>query len=254
MDLKGNRASIDDFLAGRCGRAPAPGDVLAFSGTSAVDRFIQKATWSRISHVGILLQPGPGKPLSLLEATGLGVTVTPVGDALEGYRADHTCFYLPLGEPVRASLLPTTLSAYYAQNAANRYNYAGVAAAGLYDLENPLFHLLMDHLGHQFQVARVANWWSNLGEKLWQQVFGLDPSYRRLFCSQLVTGALLAAQILLPGPPDPRLVVPVQVCRFQIYGGAYQLNGELMQDAFRWGAAPLEADEGVTVGDDEVRP
>ncbi|MES1206424.1 MAG: hypothetical protein ABUS79_10845 [Pseudomonadota bacterium] len=147
MDLTAVGGSIDDFLAGRCGRAPAPGDVLAFSGTSPVDRFIQKATLSKISHVGILLQPAEGQPLSLLEATGLGVTVTPVADALARYRDDHTCFFLPLGEPIRAPLLPATLAAYYAQNAGNKYNYAGVAAVGLYDLENPLFHLLMEHLG-----------------------------------------------------------------------------------------------------------
>ncbi|MFL5306970.1 MAG: hypothetical protein ACJ8F1_17270 [Polyangia bacterium] len=254
MDLSVVGGSIDDFLAGRCGRAPAPGDVLAFHGTSPVDRFIQKATVSKISHVGILLQPAPAQPLSLLEATGLGVTVTPVADALARYRDDHTCFYLPLGEPIRASLVPATLAAYYAQNAGNKYNYAGVAAAGLYDLENPLFHLLMEHLGHQFAVARVAAWWSTLGEKLWDEVFGLDPGYRRLFCSQLVTAALLAAQILLPGPPNARLVVPVQVCRFGIYGGAYQLNGELMPDPFEWGAAPLLAEALAAVGEEEVRP
>ncbi|HVY37662.1 MAG TPA: hypothetical protein VHM31_06995 [Polyangia bacterium] len=261
MDLTAVGGSIDDFLAGRCGRPPAAGDVLAFSGASHVDRFIQKATLSKISHVGILIQPEGPQPagaeasLSLLEATGLGVTVTPLEDALASYRLDHTCFYLPLADAPRASLLPAALSAYYAQNAANKYNYAGVAAAGLYDLENPLFHLLMEHVGHQFPVARIANWWTHLGERLWDEVFGLDPSYRRLFCSQLVTAALLAARILLPGPPNARLVVPVQVCRFDIYGGAYQLNGAaLMADPFEWGAAPLLAEALAAAGEDEVRP
>ena len=254
MDLTALGGSIDDFLAGRCGRAPAAGDVLAFSGTSPVDRFIQKATLSKISHVAVVIEPA-GAPVSLLEATGLGVTVTPLGDALAGYRADQTCFYLPLGDQTRASLRPAALAAYYAQNAATKYNYAGVAAAGLYDLENPLFHLLMEHLGHQFAVARVANWWTHLGERLWDEVFGLDPSYRRLFCSQLVTAALLEAQILLPGPPNARLVVPVQVCRFDIYGAAYQLNGEaLTPEPFEWGAAPLLAEVLDAAEEEEVRP
>lgn len=255
MDLTAVGGSIDDFLAGRCGRAPASGDVLAFSGTSPVDRFIQKATLSKISHVAILIQPAGAAPLSLLEATGLGVTVTPVEDALASYRLDHTCFYLPLAEAPRASLLPAALAAYYAQNAANKYNYAGVAAAGLYDLENPLFHLLMEHVGQQFPIGRVANWWSHLGERLWDEVFGLDPSYRRLFCSQLVTAALLATRISIPGPPNARLVVPVEVCRFGIYAAAYQLNGNaLLNDPFRWGAAPLVPGAEVLPGDDEIRP
>ena len=147
--------------------------------------------------------------------------------------------------------MPATLAAYYAQNAVNKYNYAGVAAAGLYDLENPLFHLLMEHLGHQFAVARIATWWSTLGERLWDEVFGLDPGYRRLFCSQLVTAALLAAQILLPGPPNARLVVPVQVCRFDIYGGAYQLNGDRScRTLSNGGAAPLLAEALAAAGEE----
>jgi hypothetical protein len=42
-------------------------------------------------------------------------------------------------------------------------------------------------------------------------------------------------------PPPARLVVPVEVCWFDIYAGAYQLNGEtLMADPFRWGDAPAQ--------------
>ena len=34
-------------------------------------------------------------------------------------------------------------------------------------------------------------------------------------------------------------MVPVEVCWFEIYAGAYQLNGEeLLPDPFRWGDAP----------------
>lgn len=240
MDLTPQLATIDDVLAGRCGGPPAVGDVLAFSGTSNVDRFIQHATASAISHVAILLLPAEGAPLSILEVTGAGVAVTPLSAALAEYQKDHTCFYLPLAAGARRCVLPPLLAAYYAQNAGDRYNYAGVAAAGLYDVENPLFHVLMQHLGGRFEVARLATWWTGLGGKLWDAVYRLDPGYRRLFCSQLVTAALLATKILLAGPPDARLVVPVEVCRFGIYGGAYQLNGAaLMDDPFRWGAAPV---------------
>ncbi len=252
-DLTANLASLDDFWAGRCGRQPGEGDVLAFSGTSPVDRFIQKATRSAISHVAILMRPAGG-PLSLMEATGLGVTVTPLEQALQAAGVGQTCFFLPLAEPARGSVVPALLADYYLHNAREKYSYAGVVAAGLYEIENPLFHLLMDHVGPRFEVPRLAQWWSGLGQKAWQAVFSLDPDYRRLFCSQLVTAALLATRVLLPGPPDARLVVPVEVCRFGIYGGAYQLNGDApLPDPFRWGAAPLLVQPEPPLADGEIR-
>jgi hypothetical protein len=181
--------------------------------------------------------------------------VTPLQQSLDEYRRDQTCFYLPLSETTRGSVVPALLAAYYADVATDKYNYAGVAAAGLYDIENPLFHLLMDHAGQRFHVPRVAQWWAGLGAKLWDAVFGIDPDYRRLFCSQLVTAALLATRVLLPGPPNARLVVPVEVCRFGIYGAAYQLNGDaLLADPFRWGAAPLVPNADLLAADDEIRP
>jgi hypothetical protein len=249
--------SIEELLAGRCGRAAAPGDVLAFSGTSGVDRFIQKATVSDISHVAILIRhPADGQTLSVLEATGAGVTVTPLEQSLDAYRRDHTCFFLPLAEPLRHAVVPAALAAYYAANADEKYNYAGVAAAGLYEIENPLFHLLMDHVGQRFEVPRVAKWWAELGERLWDTVYGIDPHYRRLFCSQLVTAALQAVGVVPAGPPNARLVVPVEVCRFEIYApSAYQLNGAaLLEDPFRWGASPLLAGGDLLGPDDEMRP
>jgi hypothetical protein len=239
MELTAKLATIDDFLAGGCGRAPAVGDVLAFSGSSRVDQFIQDATRSDISHVAILIQPKDGGPLSVLEATGAGVTVTPLAQSLAEYRKDHTCFFLPLAQVAGQAVSPAVLADYYAENANDLYNYAGVAAAGLYDLDNPLFGLLRDHLGHHFDVERLADWLNHVGQRFWEGLYHLDKTYKRLFCSQLVTAALLATRILLPGPPDARLVVPVEVCRFGIYDQVYQLNGDLLAQPFRWGAAPL---------------
>ncbi len=234
MELMAKLATIGDFLAGGCGGAPAVGDVLAFSGVSKVDRFIQDATRSSISHVAILIEPAEGSPLSMLEATGAGVTVTPVAEALAAYQQDHTCFYLPLAEVVRRSVVPKLLAAYYAENAKDGYNYAGVVAAGLFDLENPFFALLREHLGRHFDVEDMPGWLNEVGHRFWDGLSGLEGGrYRRLFCSQLVTSAMLATKILLPGPPDARLVVPIEVCRFGIYEGAYQLNGQLMAQPFR---------------------
>jgi len=233
MELTAKLATIGDFLGGGCGRRPAVGDVLAFSGTSRIDRFIQDATRSSISHVAILIEPPGGAPLSLLEATRAGVTVTPLADALAAYQTDHTCFYLPLDEAPGQAVVPALLAAYYADNARDGYNYAGVAAAGLFEVENPMLARLREHLGRRFDAEGLPGWVSEAGHRFWEGLSALEEGrYHRLFCSQLVTAALLATKILLPGPPDARLVVPVEVCRFGIYAGAYQLNGPVMARPF----------------------
>ena len=113
--------------------------------------------------------------------------------------------------------------------------------AGLYDLDHPFFDRLLTHFHENSPVARVARWWEKLvneAHKIWVEVFGESPAYRRLFCSQLVSEVLQAMKVVYI-PPPARLVVPVEVCWFDIYAGAYQLNGEtLMADPFRWGDAP----------------
>ena len=50
----------------------------------------------------------------------------------------------------------------------------------------------------------------------------------------------MTANVPLPGPPNPRLMVPVEVCHFPIYRGTYQLNSPpRLSDPFKWGAAPV---------------
>ncbi len=249
MKLVPKLASIEDLLAGRCGEI-APGDVFAFNGISRVDAFIQDATHSAISHVGIVIRAKDAAPLSLLEATGNGVTATPLAEALDGYQGDHTCFYLPLAPQSRARVVPATLADYYASNALDKYNYDGVIEAGLYDLDHPFFDRVLTHFHENSPVARIARWWENLvneARKIWVEVFGETPDYRRLFCSQLVSEVLQAMKVVYI-PPPARLVVPVEVCWFDIYAGAYQLNGrKLMVDPFRWGDAPAALAEGAPI-------
>ena len=242
-------ASIDDLLAGRCGQV-APGDVFAFNGISKIDEFIQEATRSAISHVGIVIRDKGGESLFLLEATGKGVTATPLAEALEGYKGDHTCFYLPLAPASRALVVPGMLADYYASNALDKYNYDGVIAAGVYDLDHPFFDRLLAHFHENSPVARAARWWEKLtneAHKIWAEVFGETPAYRRLFCSQLVCEVLQAMKVVHI-PPPARLVVPVEVCWFDIYSGAYQLNGDrLMANPFRWGDARAALAEGAPI-------
>ena len=249
MKLMTKLASIDDLLAGRCGQV-VPGDVFAFNGISKIDQFIQDATGSAISHVGIVIPADDQRSFSLLEATGKGVTATPLAQALAGYEGDHTCFYLPLAPASRARVVPALLADYYASNALDKYNYDGVIAAGLYDLDHPFFDRLLAHFHENSPVARVARWWEELvnqAHKIWLEVFGESPAYRRLFCSQLVSEVLQAMKVVSI-PPPARLVVPVEVCWFDIYAGAYQLNGDtLMVDPFRWDDAPAALAEGAPI-------
>ena len=236
-------SSIADLLAGRCGEV-AVGDVLAFNGLTRVDEFIQGATKSAISHVAILMRAQPGGPLLVLEATGLGVTVTPLAESLQKYDQEHhTCFYLPLSPGLRASIVPGTLAAYYNSNALDKYNYDGVVEAGIYDRDHPLFDAFFHTFHGRSLRSRIARAWYRLIGRMahvWAKVVEREPNTRRLFCSQLVTECLQAIKVLGPRT-KAGLVVPVEVCWFDIYAGAFQLNGDaLMEDPFRWGDAPVE--------------
>jgi hypothetical protein len=199
MSLVPSQASIADLMEGRCGGAPADGDVLAFYGKSAVDEFIQEATGSKISHVAVLMRGTPGGALQVLEATGAGVTVTELGKSLAGYAADdHVGFYLPLSDALRARVVPQVLTSYYRSNALDKYNYEGVVEAGLYDLGHPFYASVLQHFGRRSLVGRAVRWWEELrGEvaKIWQTIF-------------LRRGARVPAPLLLAardrGAPDDR--------------------------------------------------
>jgi hypothetical protein len=240
LPLTPKLASIEDLLEGRCGQV-AVGDVLAFNGVSRVDEFIQGATRSGISHVAILLRANPDAPFLVLEATGLGVTLTPLADALARYEEDHTCFYLPLAEKFRGLVDPTKLAAYYEANAFDSYSYDGVIQAGIYDLDHPLFKAFLHFFHGRSLRSRLVRWWYRvIGRmaRVWAKVLEHEPNCRRLFCSQLVTEVLQAFKVVTV-PPKAGLVVPVEVCWFDIYAGAYQLNGsELMPDPFHRGDGP----------------
>jgi hypothetical protein len=238
-------SSIADLLAGRCGEV-AVGDVLAFHGLTRVDEFIQGATKSAISHVAVLMRAEPGGPLQVLEATGVGVTVTPLEESLQRYDSEHhTCFYLPLSPGLRAGIVPGTLAGYYNSNALDKYNYDGVVEAGIYERDHPLFEAFFHTFhGRSLRSRLTRAWYRLIGRTahLWAKVIEHEPNTRRLFCSQLVTECLQAIKVLGPRP-KAGLVVPVEICWFDIYAGAYQLNGDApMADPFRWGDAKMESE------------
>jgi hypothetical protein len=238
--LSPRMSSIADLLARRCGEL-AVGDVLAFNGHTRVDEFVQGATRSAISHVAILMRAQPAGPLLVLEATGLGVTVSPLEESLQKYAGEqHTCFYLPLEPELRARAVPEALAAYYNSNAFDKYNYDGVVEAGIYERDHPLFEAFFHTFhGRSLRSRLVRAWYRLIGRMthLWARVVAHEPDTRRLFCSQLVTEALQVIQVLGPKSKAP-LTVPIEVCYFDLYAGAYQLNGDApLADPFRWGDA-----------------
>jgi hypothetical protein len=231
--------ALEDFLAGAGVQARA-GDILAFRGTSDVDLFIQKASLSEICHVAILVDSEASGELSVLEATGAGVTLTPLAAALRTYAGPsdhHTCFYLPLSATAAAQVDRAKLRAFAQSHLGGSYNYAGTVAAGLVELENPLATKLVASLKNHPTLGNLVASYERARGQFWDNVFELNPRYRRLFCSELVAGALTAAGVRCDPPwPNPRLVVPVQVCRFPIYRGFLQLNDfpPALDDPFRW--------------------
>ena len=232
--------SLEDFFRGAAGPVRA-GDVLAFRGTSEVDLFIQKTSLSGICHVAVLVDSDAGEGLSVLEATGAGITLTPLETSLRAYAGPtdhHTCFYLPLSAAAAAQVDAGRLRDFAHKNVSGKYNYAGTVAAGLVELESPLATKLVASLEGHPTLGHLVEIYERARTEFWDRLFELNPRYHRLFCSELVTGALDAAGVSCAPPwPNPRLVVPVQVCRFPIYRDSFQLNDfpPPFEDPFRWG-------------------
>lgn len=232
--------ALEDLFQGAAGSI-GPGDVFAFRGTSDVDLFIQEASLSNICHVAIVVDAGPGGGLAVLEATGAGITLTPLETSLRTYAGStdhHTCFYLPLSAAAGLQVDRAKLRDFAAQSVGEKYNYAGTVAAGLVELESPLATKLVASLKGRPTLDHFVEIYESARTEFWDRIFELNPGYRRLFCSELVTGALDAAGVRCAPPwPNPRLVVPVQVCRFPIYRSVFQLNDfpPPLDDPFRWG-------------------
>lgn len=254
MALTAKLASIDDLLQGRCGTVSV-GDVLAFSGVSKVDAFIQGATHSLISHVAVLVRQQPGGPMLVLESTARGITLTPLIELLADYQSDHTCFYLPLSAASRARVVPAELTAYYEKYVVGNYNYDGVVEAGIYPSSDPLLERFLGAFHDPSSPVRTLDSASDAGQMrgVWAEVIGRNPETRRLMSAQVVTEVLQASKVV-ELPPQSHRLAPIEVCSFGIFAGAYQLNGQsAIPDAFKWGEAPV-APRQEEPGQDDAQP
>ncbi len=176
-----------------------PGDVIAFSGKKILSGAIKEITNSNVSHVGVVFQsqiiangtPQPGILNQVAEATASGVRFTRLSGMLRNYEGQ--IWWLPLSDTARGNL----------------------------DLET--FHnFLLHYEGYPYDVQQAG-------------ILGLDKldpfeiirnqeDFERLFCSELVAGALEAGGVIKT--INASRVAPIDLCRFNIYADNYvQFSG-----------------------------
>lgn len=173
-----------------------PGDVIAFGGKGAFSNVIKWITRSTVSHVGVILQskllldgdPQAGFLNQIIESTSLngfnGVTISRLSDRLAVY--DGEVWWLPLASEIRAGMDLQAFFDFCLHQNKKRYDTFQAILAGL----------------HLPQPER----------------------YGRLFCSELVAGALEASGAV--SRINASKTTPIELCRLPIFAAEYfQLAG-----------------------------
>ncbi|MDJ0889035.1 MAG: hypothetical protein QNI89_17150 [Desulfobacterales bacterium] len=183
-----------------------PGDVIAFGGKGHFSEIIKFATFSEVSHVGVILQTrvsddDTGRFFNqIIESTSLhgfnGVNISRFSDRLDTY--DGELWWLPMNEQIRREKFDRQVFFNFMFNQAKERKP--------YDMPQAIKSALdaMDELP-----------------------FGLHgPGYNRedfskFFCSELVAAGLEVAGAV--GTVNASEVTPIDLCRWKIYEGAYYL-------------------------------
>jgi hypothetical protein len=170
------------------------GDLIAFGGNGFVSRAIKFFTRSPVSHVGVIQEGFDVRRRVLVcESTQLGgfsgVVSNPFSERLEAYPGN--VWWLPLRDSIAAKIPLGEFFAFLQSQVGKKYDSRSVA------------HFAFDVL------------------HLWAQAENVS----RLFCSELV--ALSWKQFgVLPVWINSSEVRPVDLCRFNLYAGCYQLKGK----------------------------
>lgn len=174
-----------------------PGDVIAFGGRGAVSDVIRRATGSTVSHVGVVAWSEPlpgGHRVDVVESTSLdglcGVARSRLSSRLLAYRGE--VWWAPLAPAVRARLDVDRFFAHLAACEGRSYDLPGAVVAGL----------------------------ARLGLPTWGQG---DDGCGRLFCSELVAGALAAGGAI--GALDASRVTPAGLLEWRVYHDLVQVLG-----------------------------
>ncbi|MDJ0805053.1 MAG: hypothetical protein QNI97_19425 [Desulfobacterales bacterium] len=183
-----------------------PGDVIAFGGKGHFSEIIKFATFSEVSHVGVILQTrvsddDTGRFFNqIIESTSLhgfnGVNISRFSDRLDTY--DGELWWLPMNEQIRREK--------FDRQAFFNFMFNQAKERKPYDMPQAIKSALdaMDELP-----------------------FGLHgPGYNRedfskFFCSELVAAGLEVAGAV--GTVNASEVTPIDLCRWKIYEGAYYL-------------------------------
>lgn len=198
-----------------------PGDVIAFGGKGEFSEIIKFATFSEVSHVGVILQTQVMEkdPIDrffnqIIESTSLngfnGVNISRFSDRLSTY--DGELWWLPLSDDSRTKLDGKKFYDFLFNEAKKRKPY---------DMPQAIKSALdaLDNL----------------------PVFGHGPTYNKedfskFFCSELVAAGLEAGGAI--GTVNASEVTPIDLCRWNIYSGTYyQLKGDKNKKITRYNTA-----------------
>jgi len=178
-----------------------PGDVIAFGGKGNFSEIIKMATFSEVSHVGVILQTGVrgennGRFFNqIIESTSLGdfngVQINRFSDRLAHYDGD--LWWLPLDKALRIEFFDQEVF----------YNFLFQQDHKPYDMPQAVGSALdlLDKLGAENR-----------------------EDFNKFFCSELVAAAL--EKIGLVPKINASEVTPIELCRWDIYdSNYYQLKG-----------------------------
>lgn len=192
-----------------------PGDVIAFGGKGHFSEIIKFATFSDVSHVGVILQtriPEDDRFFNqIIESTSLngfnGVNISRFSDRLNTYEGE--IWWLPLRKKIRA-------------NSFNQKNF-------------------FDFLFNQAKERKPYD----MPQAIKSSLDALDgvngPGYNRedfskFFCSELVAAGLEKAGAI--GSVNASEVTPIDLCRWSIYeDDYYQLQGDSTKKISRFNTA-----------------
>ena len=198
-----------------------PGDVIAFGGKGHLSEIIKFATFSSISHVGVMLQTkipedNTGRFFNqIIESTSLngfnGVNVSRFSDRLNTYEGE--LWWLPLRKEIRESSFDKTKFFNFLFNQAKERKP--------YDMPQAI----------KSAVDALDNLPFGLNGPAYNQ-----EDFSKFFCSELVAAGLEIAGAV--DSVNASEVTPIDLCRWSIYEDSYfQLKGESSKRISRFNTA-----------------
>lgn len=195
-----------------------PGDVIAFGGNSNFSEIIKFATYSSVSHVGVILQTKIPEDKTnrffnqIIESTSSnGVAISRFSDRLEEY--DGELWWLPLKEDIRENSFDQVKFFNFLFNQAKEkkpYDFPQAVKSAVDSLDN----LPFDTHGPGYN----------------------KEDFSKFFCSELVSAALEIAGAT--GSVNASEVTPIDLCRWNLYQDSYfQLKGESSKRITRFNTA-----------------